>query len=255
MKFNDLRIRTRLVLGSVFVLTLLLIAAEIGIARIERRQERMKEMADVGNVDARLAARMRDIGMELRMSVDNVAMLPDTAARQAEADRIRTGREQYNQVQRKLQNMRSSAGTASAEHRALLAKVSADAASAAPAITKAIELGLAGRNEDAIRVVEQELQSVQKQWKAGLDELLGFEEKVTLKQNADNARQANQLAASVSDVAAKGGEVVSQVVNTMNAINASSWRRAPQGAVSPSNFHLGHARLKAGWDRGNSIYA
>jgi methyl-accepting chemotaxis protein len=40
----------------------------------------------------------------------------------------------------------------------------------------------------------------------------------TVKQNADNARQANQLAASASDVATKGGKVVDEVVSTMGDI-------------------------------------
>jgi methyl-accepting chemotaxis protein len=44
----------------------------------------------------------------------------------------------------------------------------------------------------------------------------------TVKQNVDNARQANQLAMSASDVAQKGGAVVSQVVDTMGSINASA---------------------------------
>jgi methyl-accepting chemotaxis protein len=44
----------------------------------------------------------------------------------------------------------------------------------------------------------------------------------TVKQNADNAREANQLAATASDVARKGGEVVSQVVGTMGEINNSA---------------------------------
>ena len=44
----------------------------------------------------------------------------------------------------------------------------------------------------------------------------------TVKQNADNARQANQLAQSASTVAIQGGEVVSQVVDTMKGINESS---------------------------------
>ena len=44
----------------------------------------------------------------------------------------------------------------------------------------------------------------------------------TVKQNADNARQANQLAVSASSVAVKGGSVVAQVVDTMDSINASS---------------------------------
>ncbi|MEG1055517.1 MAG: methyl-accepting chemotaxis protein, partial [Janthinobacterium sp.] len=42
------------------------------------------------------------------------------------------------------------------------------------------------------------------------------------KQNADNARQANQLVVSASSHAVKGGEVVGQVVQTMGAITESS---------------------------------
>ncbi|MFD0882231.1 methyl-accepting chemotaxis protein, partial [Variovorax dokdonensis] len=38
----------------------------------------------------------------------------------------------------------------------------------------------------------------------------------------DNARQANQLAVSASEVAVRGGGVVGQVVDTMGSINASS---------------------------------
>ncbi len=44
----------------------------------------------------------------------------------------------------------------------------------------------------------------------------------TVKQNADNARQANQLAAAAREQAEKGGEVVSNAVSAMSAINNSS---------------------------------
>ncbi|MDQ1921771.1 methyl-accepting chemotaxis protein [Massilia pseudoviolaceinigra] len=44
----------------------------------------------------------------------------------------------------------------------------------------------------------------------------------TVKQNADNARQANDLAATASEVAVRGGAAVSQVVQTMGAINDSA---------------------------------
>jgi methyl-accepting chemotaxis protein len=50
-----------------------------------------------------------------------------------------------------------------------------------------------------------------------MEELTG-----TVKQNAENARQANQLAAGASVVAVKGGEVVGQVVKTMSSIDESS---------------------------------
>jgi len=44
----------------------------------------------------------------------------------------------------------------------------------------------------------------------------------TVKQNANNARQANKLGESAAVVASQGGQVVSQVVDTMEKINASS---------------------------------
>ena len=45
---------------------------------------------------------------------------------------------------------------------------------------------------------------------------------ITVKQNADNARQANQMALNASNVAQKGGAMVTQVIDTMNTINQSS---------------------------------
>jgi methyl-accepting chemotaxis protein len=44
----------------------------------------------------------------------------------------------------------------------------------------------------------------------------------TVQQNADNARQANALAAQASEVAARGGAVVSHVIATMGSITSSS---------------------------------
>jgi aerotaxis receptor len=44
----------------------------------------------------------------------------------------------------------------------------------------------------------------------------------TVKQNADNSAQANQLAVSASTVAVQGGEIVADVIATMDEINTSS---------------------------------
>ena len=44
----------------------------------------------------------------------------------------------------------------------------------------------------------------------------------TVRQNADNARQANQLAVSASNVAQRGGATVAQVIERMDAISQSS---------------------------------
>ena len=53
----------------------------------------------------------------------------------------------------------------------------------------------------------------------------------TVRHNADNAQQANELARHATDVAARGGAVVGQVVQTMEAIQQASRRIADITAV------------------------
>jgi methyl-accepting chemotaxis protein-1 (serine sensor receptor) len=59
---------------------------------------------------------------------------------------------------------------------------------------------------------------------ASLEETASSMEELTstVQQNADNARQANTLALKASGVASKGGQVVGDVVHTMNSIKDSS---------------------------------
>jgi methyl-accepting chemotaxis protein-1 (serine sensor receptor) len=69
-----------------------------------------------------------------------------------------------------------------------------------------------------------DLSSRTEQQAAALEETASSMEELisTVKQNAENARQANVLAESASQVAGKGGSVVSEVVHTMGAINDSA---------------------------------
>jgi methyl-accepting chemotaxis protein len=69
-----------------------------------------------------------------------------------------------------------------------------------------------------------DLSSRTEQQAASLEETASSMEELTstVKQNADNARQAGQMANSASDIAARGGEVVGQVVQTMQGITESS---------------------------------
>ena len=70
----------------------------------------------------------------------------------------------------------------------------------------------------------QDLSSRTEQQASALEETAASMEELSaqVKHNADNARQANQLATSASTVAARGGDVVGRVVETMKDINASS---------------------------------
>ena len=75
---------------------------------------------------------------------------------------------------------------------------------------------IAQGNQDLSQRTEEQASALQ-QTAATMDQLSS-----TVGNTADSARQANQLAQGASGVAARGGEVVGQVVQTMHRINESS---------------------------------
>ena len=79
---------------------------------------------------------------------------------------------------------------------------------------------IAQGNQDLSMRTEQQASALQ-QTASSMATLSG-----TVSHNVDNAKQANQLAISASDVAMRGGQVMEQVVETMKGINQSSARIA-----------------------------
>jgi methyl-accepting chemotaxis protein len=79
---------------------------------------------------------------------------------------------------------------------------------------------VASGNQDLSARTEQQAGSLE-ETASSMEELTG-----TVQHNAENARQGNQLAATASETAVRGGAVVAQVVVTMEAINASATKIA-----------------------------
>lgn len=71
-------------------------------------------------------------------------------------------------------------------------------------------------NQDLSQRTEQTASNLQRA-SSSIEQLLA-----ALKASADSAGEANRMAVSAGEVAARGGQVVSQVVNTMEDINSSS---------------------------------
>ncbi len=95
----------------------------------------------------------------------------------------------------------------------VVADVRQNADSVATASTQIAQgnLDLSSRTEEQASALEETAASMEE---------LGS----TVSQNADNAKQANQLALGASSLATRGGEVVGEVVSTMKGINESSRR-------------------------------
>ncbi len=79
-----------------------------------------------------------------------------------------------------------------------------------------ISTQIAQANYDLSQRTEEQASSIE-ETAASMEELGG-----AARQNAESVRQASQLAHTASDVAAKGGEVVDQVIGTMKGIHEAS---------------------------------
>ena len=99
---------------------------------------------------------------------------------------------------------------------------------------------IAQGNADLSQRTEQTAASLQQvAW--SMEQLTG-----TVKQSADSARQANQLASSAAGVAGRGGEVVAQVVSTMDGIHHASKKIADIiGAIDGIAFQTSILALNA----------
>ncbi len=116
--------------------------------------------------------------------------------------------DETGQLLRRLESMRSRWASTMAHLRDTTQNVN----------TAAVEI--AHGNLDLSQRTEHTAANLQ-QTAVSMEELTGI-----VKQSADAARQANQLASSAAEVAARGGQVVAQVVRTMDEINTSSQKIA-----------------------------
>jgi methyl-accepting chemotaxis protein len=114
------------------------------------------------------------------------------------------GKDEASHLMRSLQHMQQSLQSLVGQLR-----TSADSIRTASVEIATGNQDLSGRTEQTASNLQQAASS--------MEQLTG-----TVKQTADSARTANQLVSSASSAAAKGGQVVNQVVSTMDEINTSS---------------------------------
>ncbi|WP_161961436.1 methyl-accepting chemotaxis protein [Xanthomonas arboricola] len=155
------------------------------------------------------SARMiNDLNAMMEVSDRNLGKLSELLAALAEGDLTARMDGQFHGV---FARMRDDANTTATQLAGIVGRIQ----QAAGAITGSAGEIAAGNNDLSQRTEQQA---------ANLEETAASMEELTatVKQNAEHARQANQLAIGAASVASQGGQVVSQVVDTMSGIQTSS---------------------------------
>lgn len=196
MKLSNLRLGMRLGLGFATVLAFLVIIALLGLQRMGQIQDRLKEITDVNNVEAKLATAMRVTVYERAIAVRNLALLTKMEAMQPEVERIRKEEQKFNEAETILSKMFSSLDGTTPEEKSLLGKVIELDRTVITLINKAAELGLANKAEEATAFLIKDLRPAQRKLLDQLGELIALENKLN-EDAAKNAAQAYDNAHSV----------------------------------------------------------
>jgi methyl-accepting chemotaxis protein len=185
MNLAKMKVGTRLGLGFALVLLFLVAVTAVGIVRMAQIQDRLDHVISVNNVVSRLVVDMRNNVGERINSLRVLTMISDPADMEADMNRIKELSGKYADFQNKL--TAQFAKEASAEEKALLGTVKESEALAMPAIAKASELWLAGKPEEATRVLVKEIRPAQKKWMTALEQLGALEDKMNAQMQVDAA--------------------------------------------------------------------
>lgn len=216
---NSFKIGTRLTLGFVFLLVLIAGLAGAGFWHLNAVSQgdisdslrTQNEMAQWLLIALSAAALLIGIGLSVGIRraivqpLHNAMQLAQIAAARDLTTQVDTpGNDDASTLQRAIQKMTD-------DTRSMVSGVR----HSAHEISAASSLILSG-NDDLSARTDAQANSLT-QTAAAMEQLTA-----TVRQNADNAQQANTLALTAADVATRGGDIVSEVVTTMDSINDAS---------------------------------
>ncbi|NVM76449.1 methyl-accepting chemotaxis protein [Duganella sp. SG902] len=185
MNLAKMKVGTRLGLGFALVLLFLVAVTAVGIARMAQIQDRLDHVISVNNVVSRLVVDMRNNVAERVNSLRVLTLIADPADMEKDMNRNKELAAAYAGFQTKLSAQ--FAVEATPEEKALLGSIKEAEAQAMPAIAKASELWLAGKPEEATRVLVKEIRPAQKKWTEGLERLGALEDKMNAQMQVEAA--------------------------------------------------------------------
>lgn len=188
MNIENSKVSTRLTTGFGLVLGLLLVVLLLGIAYMAKMHQRLEEIANVNNVQSKLASTMYLTVTERALALRNLILLSDEAEIQIEVKRIAAQTKKYTEAEDKLTQMLKADPNASPEQLALLGKIRDHAKLSEPFIAKGADLGVQKKGEEAYKLLRFEFRPVQKKWWDLLNDFITDEEK----QNSAAIAQAQQ---------------------------------------------------------------
>lgn len=177
MRIENTKVSSRLITGFGLVLVLMIVILLLGTYYLKKMHQSMDEIANINNVQSKLASTMYLTVTERALALRNLILLTDEKEIRIEIDRIATQTKKYHEAEEKLSQMLNKDVNASSEQKKLLKQIADQAKLSEPFISKGAELSLAKKNQEAYQLLRFEFRPIQKKWWELLNEFITTEDK------------------------------------------------------------------------------
>lgn len=171
MRLNDYRIGTRLTFGFGVLLVLMTIIVVIGGLNMKAMHQNLSQVVTVNNELVKNAQITSKAALAIGSGVRTIAFMDDAAAQKGGQKEIDAARVAYRDAMVIVEKLDTTE-----RGKQLIAQVKQSIAAAKAPNDTAISLGLAGRNKEALSVIQNEAQPRMTQLQADFDKLLAYQE-------------------------------------------------------------------------------
>ena len=177
MSISKMKVVSRLAMAFGFVLAISIIAALLSLTKLSGIQENLREIVQVNNVKVELNSKMSESVHIVARVMRSIVLLNDKSAKEAEAVKITKAREAYDKAWTELEKIiPSEAG------RVMRAKIAAARDAARPLNNKVLELGMAGQEAEATKLLMSEANPATQKWQDALEENVELQQTSSVKQ-------------------------------------------------------------------------
>lgn len=172
---NQLKVVTRLAIGFGTLLLLVLLIAGVGLFGLSSVRERLREIAEVNNVQGRLASEMLESVMDRSIAVRNIVLMNTPEVVRAESDRIARQDKIYAAAYTELGRTFVQSTSTVQKERDLFARLKTEEAATTPLIARVMTLGANNESAAAMKMLVEEVRPKQTVWLTSLRELVDVE--------------------------------------------------------------------------------
>jgi len=166
---TNLKIGTRLALGFGTILALLLAVAGIGLNRMGAIETNTEQIVTHYNAQAHMARDMSDQVQSVSRLLRTILLMDNQADKRANVEAIAKARETYDEVAKKLE-----ASNWSQQGKDICAGIDAAKVKARAANNQVTELALAGKNQEAVKVMMGEARGSVSAWQDSINKAVKF---------------------------------------------------------------------------------